>query len=188
MRTGVVSGFSGYVTLSRAKTRQGLALTTPVTLDSLLRSPLPDCLQRELRRHEAMEENTLKKHGFMTGVQRPVQGPNDVGSFRVIMDGEVVTTIEARKSDEGHVRENNGKRRRLNRQDTPASDVEGASETLAGCEWGPGPTCAYDSIVTTLYYTHMQLSSQLREAMKDSGTILGRMCARFEGMAREGIS
>ena len=78
-----------------------------------------------------MEENTLKKHGFMTGVQRPVQGPNDIGSFYVIMDREVVTTIEARKSDKGQVQENNGKRRRLNRQETPASDVEGASETLA---------------------------------------------------------
>ena len=43
--TGVVSGCSGYITLSRAKTRQGLALTSPVTLDSILKSPLTDCLQ-----------------------------------------------------------------------------------------------------------------------------------------------
>ena len=43
--TGAVGGCSGYVTLSRAKTRQGLALTSPVTLDSILKSPLPDCLQ-----------------------------------------------------------------------------------------------------------------------------------------------
>ena len=96
--TGAVGGCSGYVTLSRAKTRQGLALTSPVTLDSILKSPLPDCLQRELKRHEIMEENTLKKHGFKPGVQEAVTPPNDVGSFRVIMDGEVVTTIEAKHS------------------------------------------------------------------------------------------
>ena len=83
--------------------------------------------------------------------QNLIAVPVRIGSLRVIMNADVVSTIEATKSDEEHVRQTKGNRRKLNRQETPAGDVVGASETLAGCECRLGPSCAYDSMkyVTT---------------------------------------
>ncbi|KAF8426436.1 hypothetical protein L210DRAFT_869176, partial [Boletus edulis BED1] len=50
-------GFPAYVAASRARTREGLFPTRPVTLDQL-NKPLPSDLRAEVRRFEALEHNT----------------------------------------------------------------------------------------------------------------------------------
>ena len=99
----------------------------------------------------------MKKHGFKPGVQEAVTPPNDIGSFCVIIDGEVVTTVEAKHSGQRRVHEKNGKQHRLNPVIVNTEEDTNTDEAQDRCEWGPGPTCAYNSIVTTLYCTHKQL-------------------------------
>ncbi|KIK31921.1 hypothetical protein CY34DRAFT_102502, partial [Suillus luteus UH-Slu-Lm8-n1] len=50
-------GFGAYVAASRARTREGLCIMQPVTLDNL-NKPLPYDLLLEMRRFEALEHNT----------------------------------------------------------------------------------------------------------------------------------
>jgi hypothetical protein len=58
--------FSAYVSASRTRTRHGLAIVQPVTLNDL-NQPLPHDLLLEDQRHQAMEHNTLVTYKFIEG-------------------------------------------------------------------------------------------------------------------------
>ena len=78
--------------------------------------------------------------------------------------------------------EKNGKRRRLNPAIANTEEDANTDEAQDGCEWGPGPTCAYDSIVTTLYYAHKQLLAELREDIKHKESLVGEISRRFDSI------
>lgn len=59
----------GYVAASRARTREGLVITRPVTLEALNR-PLKRELVLELRRLNVLAHNTLVRHGYINERQR----------------------------------------------------------------------------------------------------------------------
>ncbi|KAG1862145.1 hypothetical protein F4604DRAFT_1929497 [Suillus subluteus] len=64
-------GFAAYVAASRAQTRKGLCITQPVTVD-FLNKRIPSDLLAEVQHFEAIEHNTLVKHGLCQGPFVPV--------------------------------------------------------------------------------------------------------------------
>lgn len=69
-------GFHAYVGASRPRSRHGLFLLNPVTLDDL-RVHLPADLIREDVRLKALAHNTAIRHGFASGPEVPVPDPED---------------------------------------------------------------------------------------------------------------
>jgi hypothetical protein len=64
-------GFAAYVAASRARSREGLCIMAPVTLNQL-NKPLPSDLVREVRRFDAIEHNTYIRSGLIHGQMIPV--------------------------------------------------------------------------------------------------------------------
>ena len=67
-------GFAAYVSASRARTRHGLFITSPITLNDL-NKPVHSNLRQECRRLERLEHNTKIRYGFQTGKVMPLLDP-----------------------------------------------------------------------------------------------------------------
>lgn len=77
-------GFGAYVAASRARTRAGLCLTEPVTLERL-NKPIPADLYVEVERHKVLEHNTYIRHGLRSGTLKDVPDPEaERGDKRVL--------------------------------------------------------------------------------------------------------
>jgi len=61
-----IGGFSAYVQASRVTNQEGICLTEPLRLVDL-NKPLPTNLKKENLRLQAIEKNTLIKHGYEKG-------------------------------------------------------------------------------------------------------------------------
>lgn len=99
-------GAMAYVIASRARSRDGLALLRPVTLQALNQRP-PRDLRIEHQRQMALQHNTLVRHGYTTGslveIPEPEAGLNltdRLGRVRVTYDVEAEQHLQKRKADE----------------------------------------------------------------------------------------
>ena len=82
-------GFGAYVAASRAKCRHHLCITHLVTLHDL-NKPLPFHLLQDNARLNAIQHNTMIKHGFMSGDPKLIPDPE---SKQTIKEGPISVKI-----------------------------------------------------------------------------------------------
>ncbi|KAG1863880.1 hypothetical protein F4604DRAFT_1928998 [Suillus subluteus] len=90
-------GFAAYVAASRAQTRKGLCITQPVTVD-FLNKRIPSDLSAEVQHFEAIEHNTLVKHGLCQGPFVPVPDAESEqtltrASISVQFDTDIISSL-----------------------------------------------------------------------------------------------
>lgn len=96
-------GFAAYVAASRARTREGLFVTSPVTLQHL-NKPLPFNLLTEVRHFEVLQHNTYIRYGLRPGNEVTVPDPEaehgGIREMRMKLDDASCSTPEAKRKHE----------------------------------------------------------------------------------------
>ena len=50
---------------------------------------------------------------------------------------------------------------------------------MPGCKWGPGLTCTYDSVITSLFYAYQQIKQTHRRQQYEGKTIISKIFEQF---------
>jgi hypothetical protein len=200
-------GFAAYVAASRARSREGLCLTRPVSIDELNRR-IPIDLAFENRRFHALEHNTLVRLGLRSGgpiVVPDAEGENHIAQLpmSIAFHGEeVVHTTKKRRADDSlvsdgchrdpvHCPTNDNrpsKRSRSNgkRQKTSSTMSEEASSVptwsaLAGCKWSATDwSCAYDITFMILFSMYREATSQWSTSWSGENPIQRHLLSSFQ--------
>lgn len=195
-------GFAAYVGASRARSRDGLCILRPVTLDKL-NKPLPPELKQEMRRLEALAYNTQIEFGFREGELMPVpdwEFEKSTLAFRLCsadaMEEKDKTRTGQRKrkiknSDDLPLHDFPEKKARLTvtarmtKADPPAPASYAATNecqsstslSRTGCSWDSRDySCAYDATFMAFYSIYVSASPLWRATFRlssNSAEILG---------------
>ncbi|PPQ75657.1 hypothetical protein CVT26_001814 [Gymnopilus dilepis] len=145
-------GFAAYVAASRARSREGIAILEPVTLQDLNRK-LPPALELEEHRHSIMEYNTMLKYGFIKGEPKVVPDPEgdmkDVLKIGKPVFSETSDRKRKRKTEEGDNEEAQLTKRRKSTPHLPDRQLA-PPQPFRGIIWSNN-SCGYDATYMVFY-------------------------------------
>jgi PIF1-like helicase len=145
-------GFAAYVSASRPKSRNDLAIIQPVTLSDL-NKPLPYDLIQETKQHEVLQHNTLIRHGFKTGGLLVVPDPEEEQNRKIIREKVIFNETDKNQGSNSDADSPTAKKRKQSQCDLiPYS-----------CQWSSTDwSCSYDSIFTSYFCLYNQLHPDMR--------------------------
>jgi len=186
-------GFGAYVIASRAKNRNDLCITQPVSKHQLNKQ-IPLDLLNEVRRLEAIEHNTLVRHGFSLDSSIPVPDPECERrlvapqlSIRFPGSSECGSSLTKRKRQMEDVPEQTRVRRATPfSQELPCAgeqtDVRLTTPCIgsAGCRWSSVDwSCAYDSVFMILFYVFRSAPPSWRLRWDEDGEKRNKLTSFF---------
>jgi hypothetical protein len=179
-------GFGAYVAASRARTQQGLCITEPVTLQQL-NKPVPHSLMADAAQLDALEHNTYVHYGFS---QEPLRTVPDPESERRQGKTMFIASFETPEHKRKRVNDESGqsvtttpipKRPRISKP-TQRSARE-ITPVYAGCTWDNVDwSCAYDSVVMTVFYSYLFFSVPSRQTWRELTPLNRALAQSFDSL------
>ena len=184
-------GFSAYVAASRARSRKGLFITEPVSLQDL-NKPIPYSLLQESKRLHAIEHNTSIQFGFKQSEYESIPDPESeqnllpttfTPTFHTPSNNPPTSIIKSGKrklkdiqilTDTDNSTFNQSKRRRI---------TKNTIEISAGCTWSSSNwSCAYDCIVMSLFYSYLSFNNTCKENWSQQTALTNILTVSFENL------
>jgi hypothetical protein len=162
-------GFGAYVAASRARNREGLCITEPVTLQQLNKL-IPHSLLLETKRLAAIEHNTYIRYGFSQGILQTVPDPEGETEDRKtipVASFDIPPPRPKRNRDcdnQGKVEDNKPSPKRQRISNAIANRKQALS---GGCTWSEADwSCAYDSVLMIVFYAYLAFNTTAKDSWK----------------------
>ena len=205
-------GFGAYVTTSRARNRYGLHITEPVTLHNL-NKPIPYSLVQEGKCLQAIEHNTYICYGFKHTDYKSIPDPeSEQNANTMTFVAQFETTDIQHKGHEPQqddtnacgIAPNRHKRKANIRNPTVQNDqnpkrsrsythtqspTKEIQPISSGCIWSNIDwSCAYDSMLMSLFYTYLSFNIATRKKWCQEMTLTDNLAMLFDNLLRSNES
>lgn len=201
-------GFASYVSASRPKTREGLAITKEVSVNDLNQRVHKD-LKAETRRLAVLAYNTKVKYGQEQGEMKAIPSVNGLNvdpcsdpkvAYATAVNGlrvDYIDTVEKKnKPVPGSARNDEGGSRKRKRRRTEASEhtlnqlpnppaPSSVNNNMPGwmsygCTWKSDYSCAYDAAVMSLCNSYWSGGELCKDTLRTLNDITRLLCDAFE--------
>ena len=202
-------GFGAYVAASRARSRHGLYITEPISLNDL-NKPIPYNLLQESNRLNVIEHNTYIQYGFRHG---PFQTPKDPESEQNITHTTLVanffenpSTPKSSITKKNTSSSSNDSKRKRENSPTPAASILDDSSNKkqkkkdisvtssftsstnnfnqplsAGCTWSAIDwSCAYDCALMSIFYAYLSFNDTIKSKWRKQTSLTNLLTPLFQ--------